>query len=79
MVGRRCRQIRPHGIDKADDRTQRRVIAQLQVVAARDVESVADSLEGLGLLDGVNAQVGFHVQVEVEHLQRVAGLLGDNA
>ncbi len=79
VVGRRCRQIGPHRIDEADDRAEGRVVAQLQVVAAGDVESVADGLEGLGLLDGVDAQVGLHVQVEVEHLQRVASLLGDNA
>jgi hypothetical protein len=64
---------------EADDRAEGRVVAQLQVVAAGDVERVADGLERLGLLDRVDAQVGFHVQVEVEHLQRVAGLLGDNA
>ena len=62
-------------MDKANDRTEGRIVAQLQVVAARDVEGAADGLEGLGLLDRVNAQVGFHVEVKVEHLQRIAGLL----
>ena len=31
----------------------------------------------LGLLDGVDAEVGLEVEVEVEHVGRVAGLLGD--
>ena len=69
------RPIRPH---KADDRGQRRVIAQLQVVAARDVERLPDGEERLGLLHRVDAQVGLHVEVKLQHLHRVAGLCGDD-
>ena len=50
----------------------------LQVVVAVDAEAGADGGEDLGLLDGVDAQVGFQVEVEVEQLGRVAGHLGDD-
>jgi hypothetical protein len=61
-------QIRPHGVDEADHALQRRVVAQVQVLLQRDVEGLADGLEGLGLLHRVDAQVGFHVQVQLQHL-----------
>ena len=34
--------------------------------------------EHLGLLDRIDAEIGFEVQVEVEHVGRIVGLLGDN-
>ena len=37
-----------------------------------------DGKECLGLFDGVDAEVGFHIQIKVEHLLRIAGLLGDD-
>jgi hypothetical protein len=51
-------------------------LAQCQVVVAFDAEPVADGGEDLGLFDGVDSEVGFQVQVEVEQLGRVAGHLG---
>ena len=78
VVRGRLPQIGPIGTHKTDDRIQCWVVAQLHVVAAGDVEGLADGQEGLGLLDGVNAQVGLHVEVKVEHVLRVAGLLGDD-
>ena len=76
IVCRLLRQIWPAFAHEADDRAECWVVAQLQVVAARDVEGGTDRLEGLGLLDGVDAQVGLHVEIEVEHLHRIAGLGG---
>ena len=38
---------------------QRGIIAQLDVLVARDVVGRADGREQLGLLDGVNAEIGF--------------------
>ena len=34
--------------------------------------------ENLDALDGVDAEVGFHIHVHVDHLGRIAGLLGDD-
>ena len=39
-----------------------------EVLVAFDVEPLADGGEHLGLLDGVDAEVGLQVQVEVEQL-----------
>ena len=65
--------------DPADDVGQGGEVAQLQVLVAFDVEPVADRGEDLGLLDGVDAEVGLEVEVQVEQLGRVAGHLGDDA
>ena len=42
------------------------VVAQLELVVAFDAEAFADLGEDLGLLDGVDAEVGFEVEVEVD-------------
>ena len=65
-------------MDEADDVGQRRVVAQLQRVVALDPVGLADRGEHLGLLDRVDPEVGLEVEVQVEHLGRVAGLLGDD-
>ena len=62
--------------DPADDVGQGGEVAQLQVLVAFDVEPVADGGEHLGLLDGVDAEVGLEVEVQVEQLGGVAGHLG---
>ena len=64
-------------MDKGDDLGQGVIVAQLDVIAARDVIGLADGGKDLGLLDGVDAQVGLEVEVEVEHIGRVAGLFAD--
>ena len=81
--GRRRRRLGGLGrggllLDPADDVRQRREVAQLERVLARDVVGLAHGGEGLGLLHGVDAEVGLEVEVEVEHVRRVAGLLGDD-
>ena len=65
-------------VDEADDVAQGGVVAQLEVVVAVDAVALADGGEHLGLFDGVDAEVGFEVEVGVEHVGRVAGLLGDD-
>ena len=52
------------------------VVAELELVVAFDAEAFADEGEDLGLFDGVDAEVGFEVEVEVEHVGGVAGLVG---
>ncbi len=64
--------------DEADDGGEGGVVAQGEVVVAFDVVFLADGGEGFGLFDGVDAQVGFEVEFEVEHLGRIAGLFGDD-
>ena len=78
VVPGRCRRHRlRHAVaDEADDVVEGRVVAQLQRLVAFDAVGLADLGEQLGLLDGVDAEVRFEVQVEVEELGRVAGLVG---
>ena len=45
-------------------------------VVAFDPEAFADGGEHLGLLDGVDAEVGFEVEIGVQHVGRVAGRVG---
>ena len=62
-----------------DHTLQRRVVAQAQALLLRNVEGIAHGLEGLGLLHRVDAQVRLQVQVQIQHVLRVAGLLGHDA
>ena len=62
--------------DEGDDVGEGGVVAELELVVAFDAEAFADLGEDLGLLDGVDAEVGFEVEVEVEHVGGVAGLVG---
>ena len=72
---RRARQVRPLLVHEPDDMRQRRIVAQLAVLVARDVVDLADGGEHLRLLDGVDAEVGFEIEVEIQHVLRIAGLL----
>ena len=65
--------------DPADDVRQRREVAQLEGVVAGDAVVAADRGEDLGLFDGVDAEVGFQVEVDVEQVGRIAGELRDDA
>ncbi len=85
--GHRCRgrcggsgrlQIRPAVVDELDRVRQRREIAQLEIVVARNVVGRADGRKHLRLFDGVDAEIRFQIQIEIEHIRRIAGLLGDD-
>ena len=65
--------------DPADDVGEGGEVAQFEVVVAGDAVVLADGGEDLGLFDGVHAEVGFQVEVDVEQLGGVSGELGDNA
>ncbi len=81
---RRCRgrgswrggQVGPVFADKPNHAAERGVVAQLEVFDPLDIERRAHGREGLGLLDRIDAQVGLKVEVELEHVGGVAGLLG---
>ena len=60
------------------DLAQGVVVLELQRLVEGDAEHLAQFAEEFGLFDGVNAEVGFHVQVGFEHLGGVAGLLRDD-
>ena len=64
--------------DPGRDVVQRRELPQLQVVVAHEVPLGADGGEDLGLLDGVDAEVGLEVEVRAEEVGGVAGHLGDD-
>ena len=64
-------------MDEADDVVEGGVVAEFELVVAGDVVGLADGGEQFGLLHRVDAEVGFEVEIEVEHLGWVAGLFGD--
>ena len=64
-------------VDEADDVVEGGVVAELEGVVAFDAVDLADGGEQFGLFDGVDAEVGFEVEVHVEQFGRVAGLFGD--
>ena len=76
--GRRRREVRPIGADEADDVAQGREVAEPQALDPRNGPLLAHGGEGLGLLHGVDAEVGLEVEVEVQQVGRIAGLLGDD-
>ena len=62
--------------DEADDVGEGGVVAESEGFVAFDAVGLADGGEHFGLLDGVDAEVGFEVEVEVQQVRGVAGLFG---
>ncbi len=54
---------------------QCRIVAQLQILVTRDVVDASDGGEQLRLLHGVNAKIGFQVEIEIQHVLGIPGLL----
>ena len=69
---------RPPLLDEAHDVPDGREVAQLELRVARNAPRLAHRRERLGLLDGVDAQIRFEVEIEIEHLGRIAGLLRED-
>ena len=65
--------------DPADDVGEGGEVAQFEGVVAGHTVVAADGGEDFGLLDGVDAEVGFQVEVDVEQVGRIAGEFGDDA
>ena len=57
---------------------QCREVAELHVLLTLDAVCLADGGEGFGLLHGVDAEVGFEVEVHLQHVLGVAGLVRDD-
>ena len=53
-------------------------VAEPEVLVALDAELRAYGGEDFGLLNGVDAQVGFQIEIEVEQFGRVAGHVRDD-
>src|SRR5271157_5227858 len=53
---------------------QRGVVAQLAVLITGDVVDFPDGREHLRLLDGVNPEIRFQIEVHVQHVLWIAGL-----
>ena len=53
---------------------QRREVTQLEIGIARDVVHFADGGEHVRLLDRIDAQVRFEIQIQIQQVRRVAGL-----
>ena len=71
----RARQVRALLKDEADDVRQCGIVAQLPVLIARNVVDLADGREHFGLFDGVDAEVSFEIEIQIQHVFRIAGLL----
>ena len=51
------------------------VVAQLAVLVARDVVDFADGRKHFRLFHGINPEIGFEIEIQVQHVSRIAGLL----
>ncbi len=70
-----CFQIRAAIINKLDDVFEGREVTQFEIFFAWNVIGAADGRKHFGLFDRVHAQVSFQIQVQIEHIHRIAGLL----
>ena len=70
-------QVGPFLIDEPDHMRQCGIVSQLAVLVARNVVDLADGREHLRLLDGIDAEIGFEIEIQVQHVFRIAGLLHD--
>ena len=50
------------------------VVAQLAILVTRNVVYLPDSREHFRLLDRVDPEIRFQIQIEIEHIQRIARL-----
>ena len=56
----------------------RRIVLKLDAFLSGNLILFAHDGEQFGLFDRINAQVGFHIQVQIQHVFGVAGLFGHN-
>ena len=68
-------QVRPLFVHEPNHMRQGRIVAQLAVLVARNVVDLADGREHFCLLDGVHAEIGFQIEIDIQHVLRIAGLL----
>jgi hypothetical protein len=51
------------------------VIAQLAVLVAGNVVDLPDGRKQLRLLHGIDPEIRFKVEIQIQHILRIAGLL----
>ena len=66
-------------VDEADDVREGWKVTQLEIRLAGDIVGLAHRGKDFGLLDGVDAEVGFEVEIEVKHVDGITSLFGDEA
>ncbi len=54
---------------------ERGIVTELAVLIAGNAIDFTDRGEHFGLLDGVDAEVGFEIKIQIEHVLRVSGFL----
>ena len=55
-----------------------RIILELDAFLLSDTVAVAQRGKEFGLFDRINTQVGFHIQVNVQHIFRITGFVADH-
>ena len=73
-----CFQIRPPVVHELHGMSQGRKVAQFQIVVARNVVGRPDGREHFRLLDRVDPEIGFKIQIEIQHVGWIAGFLGND-
>src|SRR5579872_1676467 len=65
-------------MSKLNDMSKGREIPQLEILIPWNIVGSTNGGEHLGLLDGVDTEVGFQVEIKIKHVLRVSGFFGDN-
>src|SRR5271157_361812 len=67
-------QVRSLLVHEPDHMRQGRVVAQFAVLVAGNAVDLADGREHFRLLDGVDAEIRFQIEIQVQHVFGIAGL-----
>ena len=68
-------QVRPILVHEPDHVRQGWIIAQFAVFITRDAVDLANRREQFRLFYGVDTEVGLEIEIQVQHVFRIAGLL----
>ena len=69
--------IRAVLVHEADYVSNGGVVAQFDLIVTGDAVGFTDRRKYFRLLDRVDTQVGFEIQIQIEHVDGIAGFLGD--
>ena len=61
-----------------NNRADGRIIFQLHAFLFGDVICIAHNRKQFRLFDRINTEVGFHIQVQLQHILRIAGFFGND-
>ena len=53
-------------------------IFKFKICLSRNLIGFSNSGKGLGLFNGIDAQIGLEIELHIEHIGRITRLLGDN-